>query len=94
MDALKLTVYYTGKMQACEVSAADQESPELLLDIPSPSDIAGVGGCFGEALEDFAEQLDDYIAKLVGFRNEIVRTSRAYTEAVKVDYNRNPLVKG
>ena len=93
MEQLKLTVYYTGRMQVCEVSVAERVGSELF-DVPSPSDLIGSGNCFGEALNDFAEQLDDYIAKLVGFRNEIVRTSRAYAEAVKVDYNRNPLVKG
>lgn len=92
MDRLKLIWNNDGKHKSSSVTVSAREAvPYGLSDIISPTDIKGTGSCFGSALEDFSEQLAEYIEELEKFRREVVETSRAYTEAVETDFAGNPL---
>lgn len=62
-------------------------------DVTSPSEIGGTGSNYGAALEDFINQFDEYIAELQYFRDKILTTERAFTEAVEVDWSGKPLQK-
>ena len=55
-------------------------------DVISPTQIIGTGSSYGDALHDFVRNLDEYISKITQFRDEVLKTSRAYTEAVEVNY--------
>lgn len=93
MGQLKLVWYDNGKHKPNSVIVYIKEQiGSSLSDVLSPTDITGSGGCFGTALEDFEEQLDEYISNLVKFRDEVVRTKRAYSDLVKVDCNGNPIL--
>lgn len=58
--------------------------------VPSPTDIIGTGCCYGDALEDYIEQFDDYLETLRKFREEVLDTKRAYDEAISVDFSSFP----
>lgn len=87
---LKVTACYTGKGNTCIVSIKEVNSLSLAK-IVSPSDMSGVGGCYGEALADYTAQLDKYLERLIQFRNRVLNSERAYKEAVHVDFAGNPV---
>lgn len=97
-ENLKLTCYENYN---CEVGISDRITVSLcellngstVTDCFSPSDLYGRGGCFDDALEDYLEQLEDYIQTLIRFKEEIIETPRCYDEVVEVDYANN-LIKG
>lgn len=92
MSQLKVIWNNDGKHKLNSVSVSVREGVSYgLSDVISPTDIKGVGSDFGSALGDFTKQLDDYIAELCEFRNEIVRTKKAYFEAIEVDWSGNPI---
>lgn len=92
MNQLKVIWNNDGKHNSGSVTVSARESVGYgLSDIISPTDIKGTGSCFGSALEDFSEQLAEYIEELQKFRHEVVETSRAYTEAIETDFAGNPL---
>lgn len=90
MDTLRPTVYYTGRGNSCVVSVQD-ETPQGLVKLKSPSDITGAGGCYGVALEDYIEQFDKYLRDLKKFRAAVLDTKRAYFDAVEVDSAGRPV---
>ena len=61
------------------------------IDVPSPFDFVGEGRTYGQALEDYIQKFIEYLDKLNRFYTDILLTQRAYTDAVDVDYNWNPL---
>lgn len=92
MGQFKLVWNNNGKQKSNSVSVSIRELTDFgMFDVISPTDIVGVGGCYGTAEDDFARQLDDYISSLVKFRDEVVNTERAFTEAVLTDYAWNPI---
>lgn len=94
MGQLKLVWNNNGKHKSNSVMVSVRELTDFgMFDVISPTDIVGVGGCYGTAEEDFASKLDEYISSLVKFRDEVVKTKRAYTEAVLTDYAWNPISK-
>lgn len=94
MGQFKLVWNNNGKHKSNSVTVSVRELTDFgMFDVISPTDIIGVGGCYQTAEEDFASQLNDYISALVKFRDEVVNTERAFSEAVKVDYAGNPIGK-
>ena len=92
MNQFKVIWNNDGKHNSNSVTVSAREAISCgLTDIISPTDIKGAGSCFGSALEDFSEQLSEYIEELQKFRSEVVETSRAYTEAIETDFAGNPL---
>ena len=89
---LKLVWRDDGKHSMRSKTVSISEACSIgLIPVNSPSDLYGSGSCFGTALSDFAKRLDEYISCLSRFRDEVVNTKRAYTEAVEVDYAGNPI---
>lgn len=94
MEELKLTYHNNGKHKCNSFTVSVRVHSNFgMSDVISPTDLVGTGSCYGAALEDFANELNDYIAILERFRDEVVKTTRAYREAVEVDYSGNPLRK-
>ena len=92
MEQLKLVWNNNGKHNSSSFTVSVRELTDFGMSVViSPTDIVGAGSCYGTAKEDFARQLNDYISSLVKFRDEIVNTTRAYTEAVETDYAWNPI---
>lgn len=92
MRQLKLVWYDSGKKNSTAITVSVKEAVSFgLSDVISPTDISGSGSCYGNALQDFASQLDEYIEELCKFRDEIVNTSKAYTEAIEVDFGGKPI---
>lgn len=92
MSELKLIWNDNGKHKYNSVTVSAREAVSYgLSDIISPTDIKGVGSDFGSALSDFDKQLDEYIVELCKFQNEVVRTKKAYFEAIEVDWSGNPI---
>lgn len=91
MKELKLAVYYTGRLNSCVVSMRTTDGiPDALYSIPSLSDLAGSGGCFEAALEDFRAEFDEYLESLIRFRDEVLDTERAFNETIDVDFAGRP----
>lgn len=92
MSDLRVTSHYEGAagsgQATCTVTIKKQMG-DALLGLVSPSDFVGTGGCFGTALDDYMEKLDEYIATLQEFRDEVLATHRAYSETVRVDADGN-----
>ena len=82
-ENLRCAVHYTGNMQKCLVTTL-LLTPTGYAPLPSISEFKSKGGCFGTALEKHIEDIDDYIAALQKYREEVLDTSRAYNEAVYV----------
>lgn len=94
MEQLKLIWHDNGKHNSTSSSVSVREFTDIgVFDVISPTDIVGTGSYYGAALEDFADQLNNYIANLEKFRDEIVNSERAYKEAVRVDYSGSPIIK-
>lgn len=92
MNEMKLIWHNDGKHDGDSHRVSVRENlGDYLCDVCSPTDIVGTGSDFGSARERFAEMLDEYIAALIKFRDEVVETSRAYYEAVETDFAGNPL---
>ena len=92
MSTLKLIWNNNGKHMYNSVTVSTRYDVSYgLSDVISPTDIKGTGSDFGSDLSDFAKQLDEYIAELCKFKNEVVRTKKAYFEAIEVDCNGNPI---
>lgn len=88
MSRLVLTYHDTGKRNSnsfvVSVRGVDHWGTS---DVLSPTQATtGTGSNYGEALQDFVRNLDEYISTLTKFRDEIAKTSRAYYEAVEVDF--------
>ena len=62
-------------------------------DVTSPTKVIGTGSDYGSALRNFVTNLDEYISILTKFRDEILKTSRAYKEAIEVDYSGYPVAR-
>lgn len=94
MKQLKPIWNDNGKHNSSSSTVSVREFTDYgVFDVISPTDIVGVGSHYGEALEDFINQFNEYIADLEKFRDEILNSKKAYTEAVEVDYSGNPLTK-
>lgn len=92
MERLKLVWNNNGKHQSNSVTVSVREHTDFgMFNVISPTDIVGAGSCYGTAKQDFARQLDDYISSLIKFRDEVVNTEKAYTEAVETDYAWRPI---
>lgn len=53
----------------------------MLTITPSVSHLIGTGNCFGEALTNCLTELNKYISDLTRYRDEVMMTEKAYTEA-------------
>lgn len=85
MSELKIIWHNDGhhNKDSVRVTVRRQGCDELVA-AGTPDFIVGIGSDFGSARADFDKKLSEYIAELTKFRNEIVNSSRAYTEAVEV----------
>ena len=94
MKELKLIWQDNGKHNATSSVVSVREFTDYsVYDVLSPTDIVGTGSCYGDALADFADQLNEYIGRLQKFRDEVVLTTKAYTEVVEVACDRKPIDK-
>lgn len=88
---LKITSRYFGgnsknvNERGCIVTVKAMPQTGELLQAPSPSSFTGTGGCFGSAREDYIKKFDAYLEALTAFRNQVLYTSRAYTEVITVN---------
>ena len=55
-----------------------------LFRFPFPSDLTAEGTCFGHALETYLTRLNEYIAVLQNYRDHVLQTREAYTDAKTV----------
>ena len=91
MEQLKIIWYDDGKHRS---SVSVRSFTHLgVFDVISPTDIIGVGGYYGDALEDFIEQFNSYLDVLTEFRDEVLNTKKSYDNeyVVSVDCGGNPL---
>jgi hypothetical protein len=94
MEQLKIIWHDDGKHRSNSSSVSIRSFTHLgVFDVISPTDITGVGGCYGDALEDFIEQFDSYLDGLMEFRDEVLNTKKSYDNeyVVSVDCSGNPL---
>lgn len=84
---LILTVRYEPEEHLpnhCFVTLQDAAPSENLFRLPSPSDLTAEGSCFGHALEKYLTRLNEYIASLEAYRNQVLITQKAYTDSKTV----------
>lgn len=94
MKQLKVIWNDNGKHNSTSVTVSVRAFSDCcVFYVDSPTDIIGAGSNYGEALEDFIKGFDEYIDDLIRFRDEILNTKRAYTEAIEVDWRGKPLDK-
>lgn len=82
-----LTVRYEPKEHLpnhCFVTLQDAAPSGNLFRLPSPSDLTAEGSCFGHALEKYLTRLNEYIASLETYRNQVLITQKAYTDSKTV----------
>lgn len=70
-----------GYDNQCTVSLMSDLGDGMLTITPSVSHLIGTGNCFGEALTNCLTELNKYIADLTRYRDEVMMTEKAYTEA-------------
>lgn len=68
----------------CFVTLQDAAPSGNLFRLPSPSDLTAEGTCFGHALETYLTRLNEYIAVLQNYRDHVLQTREAYTDAKTV----------
>lgn len=66
----------------CIVTTKAMASTGKLIPLLSPSSFIGIGSCYGEAREDYIKKFDTYLKSLIEFRDKVLCSPRAYTEAV------------
>ncbi len=88
MGRLVLTYHDTGKRNSNSFVVAIRTIDHCgTSEVISPTQAAfGTGSCYGDALKDCIQSLDEYISTLSKFRDEIANTDRAYKEAIEVDF--------
>ena len=92
MEQIKIIWYDNGKHNSSSSRVSVREFTDYgVFDVISPTDIVGTGSCYGDALKDFTKQFDEYIARLQKFRDEVILTTKAYTDTVEVDCFGNPV---
>ena len=95
MEQLKLIWNDNGKHNSSSFTVSVRNFTDYgVFDAISPTDIVGSGSHYGEALEDYINQFNEYIVNLEKFRDEFLNSTKAYTEAVEVDWCGNPVIKG